>query len=462
MENWKKCFGDSWLLAAALLLEWQIRQCRIRPNDFAEFAFTTAGGKPLRQAAIHRELQEFLTLHVRALVELPRDHGKSMQVCMRVLWELGRQPGLRIKIVCASEALAADRSRFLRDALAGSERVRLVFPHLVPAQPWSATRFSIRRPAEKIGPSVTAFGVGASSTGTRADLLVCDDIVDVKAIRSRSDRERVKLFFRENLVNLLEPHGRLWNIFTPWHRDDLNAELKQNPAFALFKRAIDENLTPIWPEHWPRERLEARRAEIGEVSFARAYRLVTISEEEIMIRPEWVQFWLEPVEYKRIILSVDPALSSKQSADASALVTLGIAANGEIHCLEALARRVTTPQLVELIADADDRLRPEAILFEANAAFTGIAELLVRHTRFGAKIHKITQSKDKASRVRAFSVPVENGTFLLKGTKGHVAPEQMELFDEITTFPLGDHDDLLDAASTGTLFLMPQREPRAW
>ena len=43
----------------------------------------------------------------------------------------------------------------------------------------TATRFSIRRPAEVIGPSVTAFGVGAASTGTRADLLICDDIVDV-------------------------------------------------------------------------------------------------------------------------------------------------------------------------------------------------------------------------------------------------------------------------------------------
>ena len=45
---------------------------------------------------------------------------------------------------------------------------------------------------------------------------------------------------------------------------------------------------------------------------------------------------------------------------------------------------------------------------------------------------------------------------------GQVAPEQLELFDEMTTFPLGDNDDLLDAVATGTLFLLPEREPRAW
>jgi hypothetical protein len=69
------------------------------------------------------------------------------------------------------------------------------------------TRFTTARPAEVIGSSVTAVGVGPVSTGSRADLLVCDDIVDVQALRSRADRERVKAFFHENLMNLLEPDG---------------------------------------------------------------------------------------------------------------------------------------------------------------------------------------------------------------------------------------------------------------
>src|SRR5262249_32428889 len=162
--------------------------------------------------------------------------------------------------------LAVERGRFLRNAVAHNERMHMVFPHLAPAHPWSAERFTVNRPAEVIGPSVTAFGVGAASTGTRADLLVCDDIVDVRAVRSRADRERVKVFYRDNLVNLLEPDGRLWNIFTPWHGDDLNSQLKENRAYAHFRRAVGEDLQPVWPEKWPRERLAERRQEIGELS----------------------------------------------------------------------------------------------------------------------------------------------------------------------------------------------------
>ena len=59
------------------------------------------GAAPDPLPEIHRDLQNHLSAHRLALVELPRDHGKTTQVCLRVLWELGRNPDSRIKIVCA-------------------------------------------------------------------------------------------------------------------------------------------------------------------------------------------------------------------------------------------------------------------------------------------------------------------------------------------------------------------------
>ena len=408
-------------------------------------------------------MQDFLTQHHHALIELPRDHGKSVQACIRVLWELGREPGLRVVLACALEALAAQRGRFLRDALAGNERLRLVFPHLRPARPWRVTAFTIRRPADVIGPSVAAIGVGAASTGRRADLLVCDDIVDVRALRSRAERDRVKTFFHENLMNLLEPNGRCWNLFTPWHKDDLNSSLKGNPAFALFRRAVGDDLQPVWPERWPRERLEARRQEIGATAFARGYRLVNVPDEEVPIRAEWMQFWTEEWPLERVILSVDPAVSQSSRADRSALVVLGRTATNEVRVQEAIARRVAAPELVHLIDTLDQRRHPDAILFESNAAFAGIRDLLVRHTRFGPKIQGVTQTRDKMSRAHALSIPVQNGSFRLHGRNAsHVHAAQQELFDELTTFPFGEHDDLLDAAATGTAYLLDRPEPRIW
>jgi predicted phage terminase large subunit-like protein len=436
---------------------------RTDPAAFAAFAVTDPAGRAFHLAPVHRDLHAFLSRHPRALVELPRDHGKSVQVCVRLLWELGRNPGLRVRVVCASEALAVERGRFVRNAITTNPRLRLVFPHLRPGVPWEAVRFTVRRGGQVMGPSVASVGVGAATTGARADLLVCDDIVDVRAIRSRADRDRVATYFHENLVNLLEPDGRLWCLYTPWHPDDLNARLKRNPAFAMFRRPVGDDLEPVWPAKWPRAALERRRAEIGAVAFARAYRLVCVPDEAVPIRAAWVRFWTEPTEPQAVVLAVDPAVSTNARADASALVTLALTADNQIRCLEATARRVPAPELVQLIDEADRRWRPEAILFESNAAFAAVRDLLIRHTRFGPKIKSVVQTRDKAARVSAFSLPVENGTFRLKGDgAGGVDAGQQTLFDEMTTFPAGEHDDLVDAAAFGTDYLINKPEPRAW
>jgi phage terminase large subunit-like protein len=434
---------------------------RTRVNAFVQLCFTDPAGESLRQARIHRDLQAFLTAHRHCLVELPRDHGKSTQVCARLVWELGRNPGLRVQIVCASDALAAERGRFVRRAIEANRRVRELFPHLRPGHPWSDTRLTVVRPADVIGPSLTAIGIEAASTGARADLLVCDDIVDVKAIASRAGRDRVKDAFRNNLMNLLEPDGRFWGLCTPWHRDDLNAELKRSGAYPLFRRAVGDDLQPVWPERWPRAALAARRDEVGPLAFARGYRLVPLADGDVMIPLAAVQFWDEPAGIDRLVLSVDPALSVSARADRSALVVLAKCGN-QVRCLSATARRVAAPDLVDMIADADADWRPDTILFEGNGAFRGIADLMMRQAPFGPKVRVVTQTKDKGSRVAAFSVPVANGAFQLMGRDGVVDPGQQELLDEMTTFPVGEHDDLLDAAATGTADLLNAVEPRVF
>jgi hypothetical protein len=455
-----------------------VHAARSDPDLFLRLCLTDPTGRPIAQAPVHQDLQAFLTAHRTALVEVPRDHGKTTQACGRIVWELGRNPALRVRLVCATDALAAERTRFLRALIETSPAIRAVFPHLTPARPWTAHAFTVARPAETVGPSVAAFGVGTGSTGARADLLVCDDVVDVRALRSKADRDRVADYFTNNLMNLLEPDGRFWGLCTPWHPDDLNARLKANPAFALFRRAVGPDLEPVWPAKWPARRLRRRLSEIGAAAFARGYRLVPLTEADLAIRKEWVRLWTDALPrdaFDRVVLAVDPAVTEKQTADASALVVLGLLrpscssppclpwGETEVRCLEATARRLAAPELVDAIDAADRRWRPDVILFESNAGFAAVKDLLARHARFGPKVKGVTQSRSKKARVAAFAVVVQNGTFRVRGDGfGEPDPAQTDLYDEMTCFPFADHDDLLDAAAAGTAYLLDHPEPRVW
>jgi phage terminase large subunit-like protein len=442
---------------------------------------------------VHVELQRMLSQEHHALVELPRDHGKSTQVCGRVLWELGRNPSLRVKIICATDEIARDRCRFLRAAIDSNPLVRDVFPELQATSPWRADEFTVARPGDVIGPSVAAFGVGAGTTGTRADLLICDDVVDVRSLHSRVDRDRAADYFTNNLMNLVEPGGRCWVLFTPWHLDDLNARLKRNETFSHMRRPVGPELEPVWERAWSKPVLAQRKEEIGSPSFSRGYHLVPVSEEETPIRPAWVRYWTDDAPMEEIVLAVDPAVSGDPRADRTALVVLGkhpsptppptreglltsppplgegaggrghlAGGRGEIRVLATTARRVQAPELVALIDELDAIWNPWVILFESNAAFQGFKDLLTLQTRFGPKLKGVTQSAPKAARVAAFSVVVENGAFRLRGDGKEPHETQRELYEEMINFPFGERDDLLDAAAMGTAYLLNRREPMVW
>ena len=147
----------------------------------------------------------------------------------------------------------------------------------------------------------------------------------------------------------------------------------------------------------------------------------------------------------------------KPTADASALVVLGLS-GPTVYCLAAEARRVASPALVEWIERVVERWNPREVMFESNGAFDAVRELLTRHASFGHRVVRVTQHYPKASRVAAFALVVQAGSF-----KVAADGSQRALAEEMLGFPFAERDDLLDAAATGAMRLFGgKREPRMW
>lgn len=66
---------------------------------------------------------------------------------------------------------------------------------------------------------ILGIGLGGSLTGKHADIVVTDDIVNIKDRISKAERDRTKLMYME-LQNIKNRGGRIINTGTPWHKDD--------------------------------------------------------------------------------------------------------------------------------------------------------------------------------------------------------------------------------------------------
>ena len=74
---------------------------------------------------------------------------------------------------------------------------------------------------------LVGMGIGSSLTGKHFDRIFTDDIVNVNDRISKAEREHTKIIYQE-LQNIKNRGGRIFNTGTPWHKDD---------AFALMPNA---------------------------------------------------------------------------------------------------------------------------------------------------------------------------------------------------------------------------------
>lgn len=84
----------------------------------------------------------------------------------------------------------------------------------------SATEISTNLTNDPRGTAqLVGMGIGGSLTGKHFDRIFTDDIVNVQDRVSKAERERTKLIYQE-LRNIVNRGGRIFNTGTPWHKED--------------------------------------------------------------------------------------------------------------------------------------------------------------------------------------------------------------------------------------------------
>lgn len=113
-------------------------------------------------------------------------------------------------------------------------------------------------------------GIGGSITGKHADIVITDDIVNLKDRKSRADRETTKAAYME-LQNVKNRGGRIINTGTPWHKEDAFTLMPNIERYDCYVTGL---ISPA--------QLQALRQSMTASLFAANYELKHIADEELL------------------------------------------------------------------------------------------------------------------------------------------------------------------------------------
>ncbi|WP_423902392.1 phage terminase large subunit [Colibacter massiliensis] len=288
-----------------MLTEWTTEQIKAAKKDFRKFLFILWDEIALPSPTeIQYEIATLLMKNKekRYIIEGFRGVAKSFITCAYVVWSLWNNPQLRILIVSASKDRADSNAVFIR-------RIIYLLDFLSELQPTDGQRntqnlFDVGLAIPDISPSVKSVGITGQITGSRADILIADDveIPNNSSTQVRRDKlyEMVKEFDAilkpgdtskiiylgtpQNEMSLykeLQNRGYETHIFpivypeTPEERDFYGSKLAKHIA-----ERYDSNPTlyagkPTDPKRFPVEEIEERRLSFGKAGFSLQFKLNT-------------------------------------------------------------------------------------------------------------------------------------------------------------------------------------------
>ena len=366
----------------------------------------------------------------RLMINMPPRFGKS-QLTSWLLpsWIVGNSPDKKIIMASHTGELSLRFGRMVRN-LIDSDDYQRIFPDVsLNLDSKAAGRFDISGGGEY-------FSIGAV-TGRGADLLIIDDPHSEQQGQSADPKifESTYDWYLSGPRQRLQPGGAIIIVMTRWGKKDLCGSILHDSITrdgsdeweVIELPAILPSGRSLWEEYWQVEELEKIKATLPVAHWEAQYQQNPVSEEGALVKREW--------------------------ADFSACTTWGVfyRENDEgymapnVILLDAFQERLEFPELKRRAYDQYKQWMPDACIVEAKAAGS---PLIFELRAMGIPVQEFTPSRgnDKIARVNAVADLFASGTVWCPAKRW--AEEVMEQF---ASFPVGDHDDLVDSSTQALL-----------
>jgi len=347
--------------------------------------------------------------------------------------------------------------------------VRLAFDReahrrMMPPCSWDVDSADVLQLSGKLNgrPSLIAAGVGSGITGSGADLLIIDDPVkDMADAESSTMRDKVAEWYASTAFTRLSPGGKVLMVATRWHHDDLiGRTLADSPEGweSLTLPAISEDGRALWPERYPLESLEAIRRAVGSRVFEALYQGRPTPLEGGLFKRNWIRYGERFPDHARRVRYWDKAATS---GGGDWTVGVLMAEDEGRYCVEDVVRLQGSPQEVQArvraTAEADGWDVSVRMEQEPGSSGVDVIDLYARRILQGYDFRAEKVTGDKATRANGLAAAMEAGNVDM--VRAHW---NRDLVDELSEFPLGSHDDQVDAMSGAFRELSRGGSPGVW
>lgn len=307
-------------------------------------------------AGFHHELAEIVKTRPRGAPAAPREHAKSTVMSLALpLQVICNRLRRFIVLIRDADDVAAAAVDEIRDELETNERIREDYGNLVGDRKWAEDEFVTKNGVKVVGVGRGKRGLRGMRFGPfRPGLMILDDVEDEESTESKAQRKKTRTWFLRTVSNAVGPGGQIIVLGTILHPESLLAWLHKSRADVYYTkiwRAIDEKTGKLlWPAVWPKDRLDAKKHEIGSRAFEQEFQNNPGSEEDRIFDPAWWGYFddsdVEDLVFT-IVGAIDPAIGQKKRNDETAATIWGTA-NGNFYCLWMQMKKIRFTAQVEL------------------------------------------------------------------------------------------------------------------
>jgi len=313
---------------------------------------------------------------------------------------------------------------------------------------------------------------GIKWNNKRPNLIICDDLENDEIVMNDDRRKKFRNWFSGALLPCRSVNGIVRYVGTILHMDSMLQRLmpreqdkrvirtplyNKSPVGSSWMSAIywahDNNFEHIlWPERWPREKLEAERQHYisqgqGD-KYAQEYLNRPLDEANAFFRktdmPAMQDKDKDPRSRKVFYVGVDLAFTLAQSADYTVFVVGGVDDEGVTNIVEVIHERMDSVDAVQTMLDLNKKYQPQYFFFEKGALTNSVLPHLhkaMEESNNYFSYELLARVTDKVQ----FAQTIRSRMRIGKVRFDKQADWFLDLEQECLRFPRDAHDDQVDA-----------------